>query len=178
MNSFTVTVAMKQCLALEALGDQVLSLYTDFLTRIVANHALLPSPRNIPTPDAIRGINNSLCVIGTRENALCFRKNRYAVRVLSKDHVSLKLKQALIPVFIVDATLEQQSDVELFNRIRDVFTMQRCCVVVVDTDARKGAPVSDVFFKWCAEFTRCNPRAHVICTSPDVTWLATENQNR
>ena len=76
----------------------------------------------------------------------------------------------------VDATLEGQTDIELFNRIRSKFTIQQCCVVIVST--RTNATISDVLFKWCAEFTRCNPWTYVIFHSLDVAWLATENQNR
>ena len=82
-------------------------------------------------------------------------------------------ESTLVSVLVVKAKFEKHADIKLFNKIRSMLATQQCCVVfVVD------ASVSDVFFKWCAEFTRCNPRAHVICTSPDVTWLATENQNR
>ena len=172
-----------QCPALIKLSFQALLLYTTFLRDIMQANAARPprppevGPRvfSIPNPDAMCA-ESALCVVGAKENALGFRKNRYAVRILDKTSVSTILKQTLIPVFKVDATLEGQTDIELFNRIRSKFTIQQCCVVIVST--RTNATISDVLFKWCAEFTRCNPWTYVIFHSLDVAWLATENQNR
>ena len=56
------------------------------------------------------------CIVGSHDNAVGFSKNRYAVRVMPKSDVSDVLKQTLVPVIIIDATVEQQSDVELLQK--------------------------------------------------------------
>ena len=127
-------------------------------------------------PSVVHSHDDATCMFGTKENALSFRRDGYGIRVLSKALAVTVLSQSLIPTVVVDTSFCEESEHEVFNRIHCAFLTQQYSVVVVHT--KDNARISDALFRWCAEFTRCNPWTYIIFNSLDLTCLATENLNR
>ncbi len=117
--------------------------------------------------------------VSTWQTSSCLlaRKDGYGVQLVV--HELADAVAALEGVTLLHLNLSEGSDLgptdgSRYQRIREAFVDAGCCLVVVT-----GLPcVSDVLFKWCAEFTKSNPWCYVFFDGLDVAQLLPENRDR
>lgn len=110
------------------------------------------------------------------KDALVSRKDGYGMRVIPPSFVAdvARTEEVYVHSLVLGKSGIGGDDASMFNTIRDTLMHLQCCIVTIT-----GLPsVSDVLFKWCAEFTKSNPWCYIFFHDIDVTWLLPENQNR
>lgn len=110
------------------------------------------------------------------KEALVTRKDGYGMRVIPSEFVAqvASTEEVYVHSLKLGRSGVGGDDASMFNTIRDTLMHLQCCMVTISG----LSSVSDVLFKWCAEFTKSNPWCYVFFSDIDVTWLLPENQNR
>jgi hypothetical protein len=113
---------------------------------------------------------------GDPKDALVSRKDGYGVRIIPSEFVAQVAGAE--GVYVHALKLGRRGvggdDASMISTIRDTLMHLQCCIVTISG----LSSVSDVLFKWCAEFTKSNPWCYVFFDDIDVTLLLPENQSR